>query len=252
MAKLVGPLFSLDAKGTFAKALSFGSSRLGSWLRRLVKKKYTRTLGQDTIRKLFKEALEKWQEVFYGSYSWFQDLTLDDNWLWEFINKGRGRGGRCEFIGEYIKHNGVKWPFYPLSLRIPRIVITDKIENYDGIISDLETLTGLELCHKPTVIALMLLNLGRQAGALGTGKLIFIRRSDIDPDGWYRDTETIAEELTHCLLIQHGYSFYSLKRRDHETIASECGARVAKGELTPIYKYQGKTLSEIVPVPSCS
>jgi hypothetical protein len=50
---------------------------------------------------------------------------------------------------------------------------------------------------------------------------------------------------------QHGWD-YRNNVYDSEIIADECGNRVADGNLTPVYTYKGKTLSELVDDPGCS
>ena len=251
MAKLTGPLLSLIANGTIGKTITYGWNKGTAWLRRWVEKKYTRTLGQDTVRKLFQEGLTKWNEVFKVGWGKFNELGVDDIQLWECFYKGKEKGGRCGYMSEYMICKGPFWEYYPAPRPLNKINVTSQITFYDELIADLETLTELTMCKKPTVLSLPL-TISRVAGwALAPGRLIGVRAIDFDKAEEARMRWLLVHELTHCLLMQHGYYQFFFVHTDHEAMANECADRVVAGELTPIYTYKGKTMSEIVPFPSC-
>jgi len=154
-------------------------------------------------------------------------------------------------MSEKMEYNGEKWKYYPLPFRLNKAVVTDKVQNYDQIISDLETLTGLEMCIKPTVLAVDLPFIPELGAALMPGLIITLNPKTSTPEGYYLDKYIIGHELTHCLLMQHLYYNFFFVQTQHEDMARECGTRIKQGDLEPIYKYKGKTMSEIVPSPNC-
>jgi hypothetical protein len=251
MAKVIGPLHSEKASGTLAKAITFGFNRAGNWARATFKKVYRNTQKQNIIRTLFKKGLTIWNEVYKPFWGKYNELGVHDINLWNKIARKNKRSGRCEFMSEYMKNKGEKWDFYPLPLKIPKIIVTDKIWNYDKIISDLETLTELELCVRPIVLKIDMPFLDELGAAYMPGLMFSITPEIFASDGYCYDRLTVAHELTHCLLMQHGYYNFFFVHKDHEIIANECAQRVAEGRLRPVYTYKGKTLAEIVPFPRC-
>jgi len=249
--KIIGPLFSLDARGTLGKAITYGANQFGNWVRRIVGRKYTRSDLQNNVRKLFKRGADVWHRVFKPELGQRCEIDVDTNYLWELVNKGNRQAGRCEYLKYYITRKGPNWMHYPLPLRLNRIVVTSRIAQYDQIINDLETLTGLTMCIRPIVLGIDFGLLPIGGFALAPGLIIVVNLKHFDPDGWYRDKWMIAHELTHCLLNQHGYFNILLLHRDHEAMANECADRIVEGNLTPIYTYKGKTMEEIVPIDQC-
>jgi len=239
MAKVIGPLHSTSASGTIGKAITFGKNQAGAWVRGVYKKIYTKTESQDLVRYLFKLALDKWKT-----------LNLDDFTLWSNVTK-KGRWGRCQFMSEFLQNDCEEWPNFPIPQKTCPINITDKVVAYSEIISDLETLTGLVFCMTPSVFALKSGMEGIGGLALAGGDKWVVPIEDTVSDGMYHRTLVTAHELTHCLLDQHGLKYSINTKTLHETVAKECSIRVVEGELVPLYQYQGKTLSEWVPNPSC-
>jgi len=260
--KVVGPLFSLDAQGTLGKILTYGRNQFGNWARRIVGRKYTRTPLQEEVRKWFKDGLDTWEKMIEEEhFLWSLALTNVEAYG-SVVGKNLHRWARCLFLHHCLSTRCYYWRGSPFPPELWQLNYTSQVANYDQIISDLETLTGLKMCEKPGVWALM--TLGRYkvtyygelietiAGvACQSGTYIALDKDFYEGLDEYKKKYLVAHELTHCLLIQHGYPAVS-NRQDHENIAHECGVRVANGQLTPIYTYKGKTLSEIVPQPSCS
>ena len=76
MAKLTGPLFSLEAKGTIGKTLTYGKTTIDAWVRAYFSKKYTRNDAQNTIRTWFKYGVDN-----------FHNMSNEERWLWELALK---------------------------------------------------------------------------------------------------------------------------------------------------------------------
>jgi len=262
MAKLTGPLFSLEAIGKLADTLYYHFNRAGNYVSRVVKKKYTRTEAQDTIRKWFKDAIDS-----------FQDFSAEERTLWDLavmnykdygvsLSKFVHRWARCLFLHHVLIDFSFTWRGSPFPPELWQMLAKDEIPGYDQLKSDLETLTGLVFCDPVDPYFFQYLGIIKSSGHPGFGQAtaglcnsrgsaIAIRKDFWDEwDTWVRDMK-VAHELTHALMDQHGWD-YNHNVLDSETIANECGTRVANGNLTPIYTYKGKTLSELVDNPGCS
>jgi len=262
MAKLTGPLFSLDAQGTLGKKLTYGWTKGTQWIRSWVKKKYTRTFGQDFVRKWFKNAIDS-----------FQDMSDEERFLWELATKNyqeygahllkqASRWARCLFLHHVLTDLSFTWQGSPFPPELWKMLAKDEIAGYDQLKIDLETLTGLVFCDPVDPYFFEWLGyvtskghpgIGQEAAGLANsrGSAIAIREDLWEGwDTWVRD-KNVVHELTHALMNQHGWN-YRNNVLDSETMADECGNRVADGNLTPVYTYKGKTLSEWVENPGCS
>lgn len=94
MAKLRGPLMSIDARGKFADAIVYGGWKGISWARVQFTPQNPQTALQDAIRLIFSQGVNGWQEK----------LTAD-KLLWDVAvtPKGLTMSGFNYFMSEYIK-----------------------------------------------------------------------------------------------------------------------------------------------------
>lgn len=102
MAKLFGPLMSLDAKGTLGHIITYGSNQFGNWARRIVDRKYTETPEQKQQRQLFLDAIQIW----IGS-----NPTVRYAWL--LSARDKHYAGFCAFRSAYLRYKGPFWSKYP-------------------------------------------------------------------------------------------------------------------------------------------
>jgi len=250
MAKLTGPLFSLEAIGKIADTLYYHFNRAGNYVSRVVKKKYTRTGAQDVIRKLFSKAISKWKRMSEEEYFLWDLATRNYQEYGSHLKKYVSRRARCLFLSHVLLTQKFLWEGNPFPPSLWQMLAIDEIEGYNQLIADLETLTGLSFCKKPNPYFFQYLGRNILGLCAFPGPAIAIDEDLYWAMSEWQRKQLVVHELTHALMNQHGYD----KLRDpvtFETIADECGVRVANGELTPIYTYQGKTLSEIVPDTTC-
>jgi len=59
----------------------------------------------------------------------------------------------------------------------------------------------------------------------------------------YKQRVLVSHEMTHVLMNQNNWN-YRIAVLDSENMADEVAIRTAQADLTPIYTYQGKTLTE--------
>ena len=260
--KIIGPLLSLDASGTIARTLTYGKNQYGNWVRRITKRKYTLNVAQKTIRKWFKDGIDA-----------FQDMCDEERGLWNLavrnyaqygvhLLKQVSRWARCLFLHHVLTDLSFTWRGSPFPPSLWQMLAKDEIEGYDQIMSDLETLTGLVFCDPVDPYFFEWLGYvtseghpskGLEVAGLCHHRGTFIALHEdyynlIDP--WFKK-QLIAHELTHAIMEQHGWN-YRNNVYDSEMMADDCGNRVADGDLTPVYTYKGKTLSEWVDDPGCS
>jgi len=260
--KIIGPLLSLDAKGTIARTLTYGKNQYGNWVRRITKRKYTLNATQKKIRKWFKNAIDS-----------FQDMSAEERFLWELATtnyqeygahllKQTARWARCLFLHHVLTDLSFSWQGSPFPPELWKMLAKDEIAGYDQLKIDLETLTGLVFCDPVDPYFFKWLGYVKSKGHPGIGQetaglansrgsAIAIREDLWEGwDTWVRD-KNVAHELTHAIMEQHGWN-YRNNVYDSEMMADDCGNRVADGDLTPVYTYKGKTLSEWVDDPGCS
>lgn len=261
MAKVTGPLFSFNAKGTIGKAITYGKNQYGNWTRGFFNKKYTSSSLQKVIRDLFKEA-----------NGYFKDMSAEEKFLWNLALKNYqaygvaaqkwvARWAKCLFLHHVLLSQSFLWNGSPFPPNLYHMFAKDEIAGYDQIVSDLMVLTGLSFCKEVDPYFFSYLgrvtsighpHLGGAVGGLCNYSGVAIA---IDED-YYKGLEvwdrkyTIAHELTHAIMSHHGWK-YNWYVAISETIADECGVRIANNALTPVYTYKGNTLSQLVPYPSC-
>lgn len=102
MAKLFGPLMSLDAKGTLGHIITYGSNQFGNWARRIVSRKYTETPEQKLQRQLFLDAIKIWVG---------KSPTVRYAWL--LLARDKPYAGFCAFRSAYLRYKGPNWSLYP-------------------------------------------------------------------------------------------------------------------------------------------
>ena len=108
MAKVTGPLYCLEATGTFKDLVTYGRNQFGCWIRRIVQRKYTRTLGQGAQRDLFKAAIQAWN-----------GLNEIKKYAWELQAYGTECWARDWFVRTYLKDKGPTWSLYPWVPSLP-------------------------------------------------------------------------------------------------------------------------------------
>ncbi len=94
MAKLTGPLFSMDARGQIGKALVYGGWKGIAWVREWFKPENPQTALQVKVRAIFTLGVLRWQNI--GSPAQV---------LWETgaERKGKIQSGFNYFMSEYVK-----------------------------------------------------------------------------------------------------------------------------------------------------
>lgn len=261
MSKVVGPLFSLDASGKFAKSLIFGSNQSGNWVRKMVEQTRLRTPAQAIMTAWFGEAMNSFKKMTEEE-KWLWDLsiaTIERPWLYK-IEK-LPRTPRCYYSHLVLRNKSLEFEGQPFPPNIYSLLASDEIAGFGQLISDLETLTGLVFCSvvKPYFFYYLGKHISPDHPDYGS-TCVYIphwRGSALalDLEYYYLVDEwdqkkVVVQGLTQCLLAQHAY-FLNRNIYDAAIIADECGERVADNNLTPVYTYGGRTLSQIVPVVGC-
>lgn len=262
MATTIGPFFSEEARGTIAKALNFQVLNGKIVARKYFKPTYKNNTAQETRR--------NW---FLGVINHYQRMVDEERFLWKLVLlnikdyndqkiKQTNRTWRCQLSSQILSTFSYVWNFSPFPPELKQWLADDDIANFEQLKSDTETLTGLTFCFSVKAFFFPYLGivttkdhpgLGKPVGGQASGEGVAIA---LDKDYWdklntYGKTELVAHELTHAIMSQHGYNARN-KTIESETIASQCAERIRYQDLTPIYKYQDKTLSEIVPYENCS
>lgn len=261
MAVIKNPLHSEEAQGTLAKSVIYNVQKGIAIAKSYFKPKYTLTEFQITVRVWFKNSL-----------IWWKRMSSEEQFLWDLALKNYSeysrsviqythRMARCLFLNQTLTTKSFIWEGSPFPPSLRQMLAKDEIEGYDQIISDIETLTGLVFCFEVKPFFFPYLGYVTSKGSPDLGELLaglanangvaiaLYESFYYSLESWYKK-KLVAHELTHCLMGQHDW-YYNNKVLISETIANEVGIRIADGNLEPIYKYQGKTLSEWVPKPGC-
>jgi len=93
MAKLRGPLMSIDARGKFADAIVFGGWKGIPWARVQFIPQNPQTDLQQALRLIFTEGVTRWQQL---------TPTIQGHWQVAVENKGVTMSGFNFFMSEYI------------------------------------------------------------------------------------------------------------------------------------------------------
>jgi len=261
MAKTHGPLYSLSAKGTIGKTITYGKSQFGNWARGVFLKKTTRNKAQDIIRNWFKRTID-----------YFLDMADEERFLWKLVLMNTkeynthkiqetSRSPRCHLSHHTLSTKSFLWNLSPFPPELIQWLGKDEIEGYEQMKSDLETLTGLSFCDPVPPFFFPYLGIvtteehpGKSYRTIGLtnarGAAIALHEDHYFTSSIREQKHIVGHELTHAIMSQHGWK-YRPAVSDSEIIADECGYRIADGDLIPVYTYKGKTLSEWVPDPSC-
>ncbi|GAG11646.1 unnamed protein product [marine sediment metagenome] len=94
MAKVKGPLFSIDARGKIADAMVFGGWKGIPWVREWFKPQNPKSDAQVALRLIFSQGVQAWQ----GNLSDQQKL----DWQTAVDRKGAVMSGFNFFMSEYI------------------------------------------------------------------------------------------------------------------------------------------------------
>ena len=92
MAKVTGPLLSIDARGTVADTLVFSYWRGQHYVRRWLKPANPNTAAQQTQRGYLALSIEKWHEY----------LLAADRAAWSQYQAGMPSSGVNQFVSEYV------------------------------------------------------------------------------------------------------------------------------------------------------
>lgn len=241
MVKAIGPLFSLNAVGTYKDALTFytkAGQAIISYSNPLAGM-YRRTVG-----KVFQA-----QQIIFGSG--MEDWALLHAFgqaVWKKIAEGKPFLGRCSFMSTYLKEKGVYWANYPFPQLIGLTYYTNTLTNYDQKISNLELLTGLSFFKKPEAYYTEFSIPQAVGQANPTGSFYVLPSSLFEDYPPETQSNVIYHEMTHCLMNQHGYVKTYDNSQQTEEVCDEVAQRMSDQQYTPIYRYSknNKTLYEII------
>lgn len=98
MAKVIGPCFGLDARGTLGKSIVFSIRRGVNYTRQLTKPKDKKSDAQLQNRLAFQDGISKWR--FAESL-----ITADNKTWWVYYAQGTSESGFNRFMRFYLKAN---------------------------------------------------------------------------------------------------------------------------------------------------
>jgi len=94
MAKVRGPLYSIDARGQIAQAMVFGGWKGIKWVREQFIPQNPNTVLQQAIRLIFIQSIEGWHTT---------TAQQKIDWQTAIENKGYTMSGFNFYVSEYIK-----------------------------------------------------------------------------------------------------------------------------------------------------
>lgn len=241
MVNVIGPLFSLDAKGTFGKVLTFFSKFGQSYA------SYAALLAERRHR-IPSKLVSQMSGFFKGAWDNWKILGPLAVGMWEYVAEGKSLLGRCSFFSTYLETKGARWAEFPFPPQFALVYYTDQIADYEQKMADMETLTGLFYLKKPEAFYTEFEITEAIGQSNWSGEWYVLPSSlfeNYPPD---EQLNTIYHEMAHCLMLQHGYLITIFKMQESEEVASEIAARLVAGELVPLYRYSktNETLHEIV------
>ena len=98
MAKLTGPLFSLDARGKLGGALVASSWKGINYMRRLVIPQNPKSTYQVTIRKVMNHGSKGWKDAVTG-------IDATQQALWNTAAAGTAESGFNRFMRQFVLAN---------------------------------------------------------------------------------------------------------------------------------------------------
>ena len=98
MAKLTGPLFSLDARASLGKAITYSIWKGINYVRRLVVPQNPNTTCQQVIRKVIKRGSVGWKNGVTG-------ITATEQALWNTAALGTAESGFNRYMRAFIAEN---------------------------------------------------------------------------------------------------------------------------------------------------
>jgi len=112
MAKVRGPLYSIDARGVIADAMVFGGWKGIPWVRGQFTPQNPKTEDQVAIRLIFTQSVTRWQTF---------DASRKADWQTAIENKGYTMSGFNFFMSSYINamRNGETPPLDPPAHLLP-------------------------------------------------------------------------------------------------------------------------------------
>jgi len=254
MAKLIGPLFSEQVSGTIGKTLTFGNNQAGNWVRSFFKKATTRNENQSALRDFFKDTID-----------YYKDMSEEERMLWGLVLQNKkeynrqqikktARTWRCHLSHWTLSTRAFLWNGSPFPPELKQWLEPDIVPDLEELKTDIQFITGLNFNDDFNFYFFPYLGIVRSVGHPGFGGEVagFTTSRGVaialDEDYFnslipYKQRVLVAHEMTHVLMGQHGWK-YRPAVYDSEIMAQEVGVRTAQADLTPIYKYQGKTLAE--------
>lgn len=116
MAKVTGPLLSLDASGSVASTMTFSRWKGVNYVRQRVIPTYTNTAAQALIRSLIKDASEAWKA---GATVGVTTIDAAYKAAYDVAASGLAMSGFNLFIKECVQKNGGS--SYDLTLAVPTV-----------------------------------------------------------------------------------------------------------------------------------
>jgi hypothetical protein len=113
MAKVTGPLFSLDARGSIGKSITYSIWKGLNYVRRLVVPENPNTDDQVVVRTIMTDGSQKWSD---GT------ITASDKLLWNAFAEGKAFSGFNAYMKAYYTANVVVGP--PMSVLSPQEIPT--------------------------------------------------------------------------------------------------------------------------------
>lgn len=98
MTKVVGPLFSLDARKSLGKAITYSIWKGVNYVRRLVVPQNPQTTCQTVIRKIVNHASIAWKNAVTG-------ITATEQALWNTAAEGTAESGFNRYMRAFIAEN---------------------------------------------------------------------------------------------------------------------------------------------------
>lgn len=113
MAKVTGPLFSLDARGSVGRSIVYSIWKGVNYLRRHVVPQNPNTDDQIVVRTIITDGSQKWAD---GT------ITASDKLLWNAYAEGQPFSGFNAFMKAYFNDNFIPGP--PAAIESPQVIPT--------------------------------------------------------------------------------------------------------------------------------
>lgn len=254
MTKVNLPLFSESASGSIGKTLTFGSNQAGEWVRGFFKKATTRNESQSALRDFFKDTID-----------YYKDMSEEERMLWGLVLQNQklynqqevkqtARTWRCHLSHWTLSTRSFTWDGSPFAPELIKWLAPVVVPDIEELKADIQYITGLSFNDSFDFYFFPYLGVCSSIGHPGFGEevagfttsrgvAVALKKDYFEKISLFEQRVLVSHEMTHVLMAQHGWK-YRPAVYDSEIMADEVGERTAKAELTPIYTYKGKTLTE--------